>query len=138
MAHDSAVKVFQWRGRVSKKDFRKEFMAAVIAAAPQARCVEVPDDDDLSFRIEGLEQYDQVTISLHRAFVEFEKEPDTRAEILAHWLISTEYLWQPPRAIDPADVVPTIKDRSWLTAQYPQGEERSEEHTSELQSQSNL
>jgi hypothetical protein len=44
MAHDSAVKVFQWRGRVSKKDFRKEFMAAVIAAAPQARCVEVPDD----------------------------------------------------------------------------------------------
>jgi uncharacterized protein YtpQ (UPF0354 family) len=126
MAHDNAVKLFQWRGRVSRKDFRKEFMAAVIAAAPQARCVEVPEDDDLSFRIEGLEEYGQVTISLHRAFAEFEKEPDTRAEILAHWLTSTEHLWQPPRAIDSADVIPTIKDRSWLAAQYAPAEEPPE------------
>jgi uncharacterized protein YtpQ (UPF0354 family) len=118
MLHDSAVKIFQWRGRVSKKEFRKEFMAMVTAAAPQARCVEVPDDEDLSFRIEGLEQYTQVTISMHRAFAEFEKEPDTRAEIYARWIATNEHLWLPPRAIDPADVVPAIKDRSWLAAQF--------------------
>ena len=115
------MKLFQWRGRVSRKEFRKEFLAAVIKAAPHVRCAEVADDE-LAFRIEGLDEYKEVNVSLQRAYAEFEQDPGERERIMERWLRATEHVWLPERALDPADVVPMIKQRAWLEAQWPPGQ----------------
>ncbi|HEU4781444.1 MAG TPA: hypothetical protein VFS58_16300 [Steroidobacteraceae bacterium] len=114
--------IFKWRGRVSRKDFRRRYMDAVQAAAPGCRCEESAEDD-LGVGLEGLGEYSNVKVSLHRAYAEFEKDPDECDEILARWVRSIEYMWSPPKPIDPKDIVPMIKDRSWLAAQMMPGQE---------------
>jgi len=113
--------LFQWRGRISREDFRRKFIDAVLAAAPSIQCSEGPEDA-LEVLIDGLDEYNEVRVSLQRAYAEFEKDPGECDEILARWVSSIAYLWQPPRALDPGDIVPMIKDRSWLEAQWAPGQ----------------
>ena len=114
--------IFKWRGRISRKDFRRRFIDAVHAAAPASQCEE-SGDDELGVRIEGLGNYKEVNVSLLRAYAEFEKDPGECDEILARWVRSIDHLWLPPEPFDAANVVPMIHDRAWLTAQMAPGEE---------------
>jgi hypothetical protein len=114
--------IFKWRGRVSRRDFRRKFIDAVQAAAPAIRCVERPEDD-LDVQIEGAGDYKEVKVSLHRAYAEFEKDPKECDEILARWVRSIDHLWLPPEPLDPRNIVPMIKDRSWLAAQMAPGQD---------------
>ena len=114
--------IFKWRGRISRRDFRRKFIDAVLAAAPALQCAEGPDDD-LEVRIEGVGEYRNVRVSLERAYAEFEKDPGDCDEILARWVRSIDYLWLPPEPLDLKNIVPMIKDRSWLAVQVASGEE---------------
>jgi uncharacterized protein YtpQ (UPF0354 family) len=114
--------IFKWRGRISRKDFRRRFVDAVQAAAPACRCEESPDDE-LDVRIEGLGEYKDVNVSLNRAYAEFEKDPGQCDEILARWVRSIDDLWLPPEPIHSSNIVPMIKDRAWLAAQMAPGED---------------
>lgn len=114
--------IFKWRGRVSRADFRRRFIDAILAAAPALRCEEGPEDD-LEVRIEGAGEYSNVRVSLERAYAEFEKEPGDCDAILARWVRSIDHLWLPPEPLDLKNIVPMIKDRSWLAVQMAPGQE---------------
>lgn len=114
--------IFKWRGRISRADFRRRYIDAVLAAAPALQCTEGPDDD-LDVRIEGAGEYTDVRVSLERAYAEFEKDPGDCDEILARWVRTIDHLWLPPEPLDLRNIVPMIKDRSWLDVQVAPGRE---------------
>jgi hypothetical protein len=112
------VKLFQWRGRTSKKEFRKRFIELMREAAPQVRYAE-SDKNDLDLSIEGLADHGTAFVSLHRAYDEFLADPAERDQILARWVAAQERLVnpQPPAR---QNIVPMIKDRVWLKNYYAQ------------------
>jgi len=111
--------IFKWRGRISKPEFRKQLVDALLADAPQLTCTPAPGDE-LEFTISGLDNGGQSIVALHRAYAEFERDPAERDEILARW--KNMLLRQANREpLDPANVVPMIKDRRWLDEQVAQG-----------------
>jgi hypothetical protein len=114
--------IFKWRGRIARADFRRRFIDAVLAAAPALQCTAGPDDD-LDVRIEGAGEFTDVRVSLERAYAEFEKDPGDCEEILARWVRSIDHLWLPPAPLDLKNIVPMIKDRSWLAVQAGPGED---------------
>lgn len=118
------MKLFQWRGRTSKKEFRKRFIELMREAAPQIRYVE-SDKDDLDLSMEGLPDHVTATLSLHRAYDEFSAAPAQREEILARWVAAQQRLVnpQPPAR---QDIVPMIKDRVWLSNYHSQYSEPPE------------
>jgi uncharacterized protein YtpQ (UPF0354 family) len=111
--------IFKWRGRISKQEFRKQLVEALRADAPQLTYTPSPGDE-LEFTISGLENGGQSIVALHRAYAEFERDTSERDEILARW--KNMLLRQANREpLDPANVVPMIKDRRWLDEQVTQG-----------------
>jgi hypothetical protein len=113
--------IFKWRGRVSRKDFRRRFIEAMSLAAPQVRCTE-STEDDLDFAIADIGDYQDIKVSLHRAYKEFEAAPEDFDEIFDSWYRSIRRLWQPPEPLNTANIVPMIKDRAWLGASRQPGE----------------
>jgi hypothetical protein len=112
------VKLFQWRGRTSKKEFRKRFIELLRESTPQARYIE-SDKDDLDLSIEGLANYATVTVSLRRAYDEFAAAPAERDQILARHVASQQRLVS-PRPPARENIVPMIKDREWLKIYHSQ------------------
>lgn len=110
------MKLFQWRGRTSKKEFRKRFIELMRETAPQVRYIE-SDTDDLDVSIEGLAQNATATISLHRGYAEFVAAPVERDEILARWVAAQQRLVN-PQPLARQSIVPMIKDRVWLRNHY--------------------
>ncbi len=45
VAHDSAVKLFQWRGRTSKREFRRRFIELMHDAAPHVKYLPSAQDE---------------------------------------------------------------------------------------------
>jgi hypothetical protein len=121
VAHDSAVKLFQWRGRTSKPEFCKLFVERMRAAAPQIRYA-VSDTDELDLTVEGGEHFTSMTVSLHRAYDEFVETPARRDQILDRWTALQIKLLNSSPA-ERKDVVPMIKDRAWLRRYYAQYEQ---------------
>jgi len=112
------VKLFQWRGRTSKKEFRRRFIQLLRESAPNLRYIE-SDKDDLDVLIEGLDQYATATISLHRGYAEFVAAPAECDEVLTRWVAAQQRLVN-PQPMSRQNVVPMIKDRSWLEGCYSQ------------------
>lgn len=110
------MKLFQWRGRTSKKEFRKRFIELMRETAPQVRYIE-SDSDDLDLAMEGLAGDATANISLHRGYDEFVAAPAERDEILARWVAAQQRLVnpQPPKR---ESIVPMIKDQRWLGNHY--------------------
>ena len=90
-------------------------------AAPQMTYVpSVTDDLDLTATGSG--DYNSITVSLHRAFEEFDKTPADRDAILGRWVAAQLRLLSPrPHARE--DIVPMIKDRAWLSYYHAQYQE---------------
>ena len=111
--------IFKWRGRISKQEFRKQLVEALRTDAPQLTYTTSPGDE-LEFTISGLENDGQSVVALHRAYAEFERETSERDQILTRW--KNMLLRQTNREpLDPANVVPMIKERRWLDEQVAQG-----------------
>lgn len=111
--------IFQWRGRISKREFRKQLVDALRAEAPQLDYT-LSEEDALEFTISALPDGDQSIVSLHRAYQEFEQDPSERDDILNRW--KRMLLRRTSRApLDPASVVPMVKDRAWLEEQIARG-----------------
>jgi uncharacterized protein YtpQ (UPF0354 family) len=115
------VKLFQWRGRTSTKEFRKRFIEMMNAAAPHVKYVEA-SQDDLDLSVEGVEHYVSMTVSLHRAYQEFVHDPSARDEILGRWVESQMSLIF-PRPMDREKLLPMIKGQSWLQSYRRQYDE---------------
>jgi hypothetical protein len=116
------VGIFNWRGRTSEKNFRRRFIASLQGVAPALQCVESAEND-LDFSIGDTGEIRNATISLHRAYEEFKQDPSAYDDLFERWRRSLQHLWTPPVPLDPANLVPMIKDRSWLTTNYPPGHE---------------
>ncbi len=117
--------IFKWRGRISKQEFRKQLVEALRTDAPQLTYTTSPGDE-LEFTISGLENDGQSVVALHRAYAEFERETSERDQILTRW--KNMLLRQTNREpLDPANVVPMIKERRWLDEQVTQGAKSSAE-----------
>jgi len=81
-------------------------------AAPHVKYVEA-SQDDLDLSVEGVEHYVSITVSLHRAYQEFDHDPSARDEILGRWVESQMSLIFPqPR--DREKLLPMIKGQAWL------------------------
>ena len=76
--------IFQWRGRVSKKEFRKQFVERLQQDAPQLQCI-LSDADELEVTVAGAGG-SQSIVSLHRAYAEFEQDPSQRDDILERFM----------------------------------------------------
>lgn len=110
------MKLFKWRGRISKPEFHKRFIEATKADSPHLQ-VRESDKDVLDVIIEGLANYDNVIVSLHRAYAEFEKEPEACDEILQRWVKSQQYFVR-PRAVVSENIVPMLRAREYLRQYY--------------------
>ncbi|MBC8026865.1 MAG: hypothetical protein H7Y89_12800 [Steroidobacteraceae bacterium] len=106
------MKLFKWRGRISKPEFRKRFIEATKADAPHLQ-VRESDKDVLDVIIEGLEIDGNVIVSLHRAYAEFEKKPEACDEILQRW-VKSQQCFVRPRAVARGNIVPMLKAREYL------------------------
>jgi uncharacterized protein YtpQ (UPF0354 family) len=102
------VKLFQWRGRTSKKAFTERFQAALQQHLPEAA---VDQLGELELRVRRTAQVTQ-TIWLGRAYQEFCKDPADADEIIARWLRNTTEIRID--AIDVDCIIPVIKDHGWL------------------------
>jgi len=108
--------IFKWRGRVSKQEFRKQFVEKLQAEAPQLQCT-LSDTDELEVTVSGSTAGNQSIVSLHRAYAEFEQDPSQRDDILERFMgLVTRQREELP--LDTAHVVPMIKTRGWLNDQY--------------------
>ena len=110
------MQLFQWRGRTSKKEFRKRFIELMRRTAPQVRYVE-SEKDELDLSVEGLTAGTTATISLHRGYDEFLKAPEERDEILARWVTSQRSIVD-PQPLSADNILPMIKSRAWLSDYY--------------------
>jgi hypothetical protein len=106
------VKLFQWRGRTSKKAFRDRFRAALQERLPDAEIVE---SGDLDLRIERLPSGMTQNVWLSRAYQEFCKSPSEGDEIVSRWVRSVAAMGS--STVDPDRIVPVVKDHQWLTEQ---------------------
>ena len=112
VAHHNVVKLIPWRGRTSKKEFRKRFIALMREHAPHLHYVE-SREDELDVCVEGVADVVAATISLRRGYKEFIESPKERDQILARWVKAQRWVVN-PQAVSPANVIPMIKDRGWL------------------------
>jgi hypothetical protein len=117
VAHDTRVKLFQWRGRTSKKEFRKRFIELMREAAPQIKVVESPDDD--LDALQDIAEGKTATVSLHRGYEEFAETPAERDQILGRW-VAMQLSIANPEAPARDNIVPMIKDRGYLRRYYAQ------------------
>lgn len=105
-----------WRGRVSKKEFRRLFMVAMHERLPHLKCGVSPDDE-LGVLIDGVEGYEKVIKRLDNAYLEFRNDPRKRDDIISRWADSTAAFGR-PLTVDRAAIVPVIKPRIWLATAY--------------------
>jgi hypothetical protein len=109
-----------WRGRVSKADFRREFIANVRKRLPHLTCTEVDEDGELSVRISGLPNESIFTHRLHNAYTEFRKNPREKVAILERWAGHLAALLEPPQ-LDRARILPFLKSRDFQIDVPPSG-----------------
>ena len=76
--------IFKWRGRVSKKEFRKQFVEKLQQESPPLQCT-LSDTDELEVTVAGATG-SQSIVSLHRAYAEFEQDPSQRDDILERFM----------------------------------------------------
>jgi len=105
-----------WRGRVSKAEFRRQYVEAVRARMPQCVCRELPDEE-LAVGITGLTHDDEIVQRLSNAYAEFRKDPGERDRIFGRWLDSLMELGQ-PLVVERTNILPLLKHRSWLDTAY--------------------
>jgi uncharacterized protein YtpQ (UPF0354 family) len=119
-----------WRGRVSKANFRRLFVAALREQAPELTCSESADDE-LVVTIGGTEEYAELTQRLHNAYLEFQKNPSEKAGIIERWVKGTVALAS-PLVITRDGIVPMLKSREWVENAAPPGEICVEPYNDEL------
>jgi uncharacterized protein YtpQ (UPF0354 family) len=108
--------IFKWRGRVSKSEFRRQFVETLRDEAPQLECTP-SEGDELEITISGMGNDDQAVLSLHRAYDEFEQDPLQRDAIFNRFK-SLLLQQRQDLPLETSNVVPMIKARSWLEDQY--------------------
>jgi hypothetical protein len=105
-----------WRGRVSKAEFRRQYIEAVRARMPECECRESPDEE-LAVLIQGLPNHGEIIHRLVNAYAEFRKDPRERDGIFERWLDSLTELAQ-PLTVTRTNILPLVKDRTWLSNAY--------------------
>lgn len=112
--------IFNWRGRTSEKNFRKRFRECLEREAPQLRFIESAEND-LDLAVENAIGCKSATISLHRAYEDYKADPQAFDELFERWKGSLQHLWTPAPALEPSNLVPMVKEKSWLKSNYPPG-----------------
>ena len=79
------VKIFQWRGRTSKKAFVERFKQAFLDSVPDAV---IEDGEELELRVVHSDQDYAQVVRLVRAYEEFCKTPANADEIISRWVRS--------------------------------------------------
>lgn len=109
-----------WRGRVSKAEFRRDYIATLRQRFPRVDCVEDDADGELSLRISGLPSHDTITQRLDNAYAEFKAKPKNRSEIVGRWLGNLAELLE-PRKFERDRVMPFLKSRDFKMDDPPAG-----------------
>ena len=112
------MKLLRWRGRMSKANFRDQFVSAVHERYPD---VEAKVDGELGVVITGLPNGAVHRTWLDRAYQEFVKNPAGIDELFDRWMGSLRDL--KVDGLDLSNIVPMIKDQSWVAAQLPAARE---------------
>jgi hypothetical protein len=113
------MSILFWRGRVSKAEFRRQYMAYVRERLPDHPCEEVAGDD-LSLKVSGFPQHAEVTQCLDNVYAEFRKNPQDRDDIFERALSLLRSLGH-PAVPDRSNILPMLKSRQWLANCYPAG-----------------
>jgi hypothetical protein len=113
----TAVNIFQWRGRTSKKAFLDRFREALRQHIPD---VVIEEGGELELRVAVPPDHHTKNIWLGRAYDEFCKTPAEADEIIGRWLRMIAATGS--SAIDPDQLIPVIKNHEWLTAQGATGQ----------------
>jgi len=108
--------IFKWRGRVSKSEFRRQFVESLRDEAPHLECA-LSEGDELEITVSGMGNDDQAVLSLHRAYEEFERDPSLRDDIFKRFKVLL-LQQRPDLPLEAGNVVPMIKARGWLDEQY--------------------
>jgi len=108
--------IFKWRGRISKSEFRRQFVEELLEDAPQLECT-LSDDDELELAVSGMGNDDRAVLSLHRAYAEFEQDPAQRDAIFERFR-SLLVRQRQDLPLETGNVVPMVKTRDWLDDQY--------------------
>jgi hypothetical protein len=109
-----------WRGRVSKAEFRREYIDAVRRRLPQLVCREADEDGQLSVVVSGLPDGNQLIHRLDNAYVEFRQDPRARSAILERWLDNLSCTIEPMK-FERGRVLPLLKSSGALIAFHPDG-----------------
>jgi uncharacterized protein YtpQ (UPF0354 family) len=97
-------------GALSKEAFTREYLTVLRAALPEHK-VEIVEPLHLKVTAP-----DGGTSSafLDNAYTQYEGDPDSRQEIIEQHVAARVEAEAAPQPLDPANIVPVIKDRGWL------------------------
>jgi uncharacterized protein YtpQ (UPF0354 family) len=105
-----ALGVYAAADVLSPEQFTEEFRAALVGALP-GHAVEVVEPLHINVKKTGSEP---ATAFLDNAYNEYSRTPSAKANVIAKYLGSFVETAQGPRPLTPEQIVPVVKDRSWL------------------------
>jgi hypothetical protein len=110
------VKLFQWRGRTSKKAFTDRFQAAIQQHLPDTA---IEQTAELELRVTRAGGFTQ-TVWLSRAYEEFCQAPAKADATIARWLQTVVNVGA-ETALDADRIIPVVKAQRWLAENAQNG-----------------